>query len=120
LNKILLVAVLVLSAIAQVVAEEATIKPLVVEKVVYIDVRTWVEHKVDHIDGDTRIHVSDIVSGVEAQFPDKNTLIKLYCERGVRAETALQKLIAAGYLNVKNVGGIDAVRESRFAGLRAD
>lgn len=83
---------------------------------VYIDVRTWLEYKVDHIDGDTRIHVSDIVDGVNEQFPDKDTPIRLYCERGVRAETALQKLKAAGYLNVKNVGGIDDVRESRFNG----
>ncbi len=82
---------------------------------VYIDVRTWVEHKIDHIDGDTRIHVSNIVDGVTEQFPDKNTPIKLYCERGVRAQTALQKLKAAGYLNVENLGGIDEVRHSRFA-----
>ena len=81
---------------------------------VYIDVRTWLEHRVDHIDGDPRIHVSDIVGGVTEQYPDKSTPIKLYCERGVRAETALQKLKAAGYLNVENVGGIDDVRQSRF------
>jgi len=81
---------------------------------VYIDVRTWVEHKVDHIDGDTRIHVSDIVEGVNEQFPDKDTPIRLYCERGIRAERALNKLKAAGYLNVKNLGGIDEVRQSRF------
>ncbi len=82
---------------------------------VYIDVRTWVEHKVNNIEGDTRIHVSEIVEGVSEQFPDKQTPIRLYCERGVRAETALQKLKAAGYLNVKNLGGIDDVRKSRFS-----
>jgi len=82
---------------------------------VYIDVRTWVEHKVNNIDGDTRIHVSEIVEGVSEQFPDKQTPIRLYCERGVRAETALQRLEAAGYLNVKNLGGIEDVRKSRFS-----
>lgn len=84
------------------------------DQAVYIDVRTWLEYKVDHIDGDIRIHVSDIVDGVTAQYPDKETPIKLYCERGVRAEAALQKLKAAGYLNVENVGGIDEVRELRL------
>ena len=84
------------------------------DKAVYIDVRTWIEHRVNSIDGDTRIHVSDIVDGVNAKYPDKDTPIKLYCERGVRAETALQKLKAAGYLNVENVGGIDEVRRARF------
>ena len=84
------------------------------DDVIYIDVRTWFEHQVTNIEGDTRIHVADIVSGVEAQFPDKNTPIQLYCYAGVRAETAMQKLRAAGYLNVENAGGIDQVRESRF------
>jgi len=79
----------------------------------YIDVRTWTEYQVDHIDGDTRIHVSDIVEGVNEQFPDKTTPIRLYCRSGVRSGTALEKLKAAGYLNVENLGGIDDARAKR-------
>jgi len=106
MKNLILIFGLILAIAAQVVSAQSG--------EVYIDVRTWIEHKADHIDGDTRIHVSDIVDGVNEKFPDKETSIKLYCERGVRAETALQKLKAAGYLNVENVGGIDEVRKSRF------
>ena len=95
------------------VAKEVVVDQTVDERAVYIDVRTWVEYQVDHIEGDIRIHVSDIVSEVEMRFPNKGTPIKLYCERGVRAETARQKLIGAGYLNVMNAGGIDEVRATR-------
>ena len=82
---------------------------------VYIDVRTWLEHKVDHIDGDQRIHVSDIVAGVTDAYPDKETPIALYCRSGIRSETAMEKLKAAGYLNVSNLGGIDDAREARLS-----
>lgn len=119
MDKLRLIIVFVFAGITQgvVAIEELAVESVTDEKTVYIDVRTWVEYKVDHIDGDMRIHVSDIVSGVEMQFPDKTTLIKLYCERGVRAETARIKLSAAGYSNVVNAGGIDDVRESRFGSL---
>ncbi len=112
MKNILLVTLLVLAFSAQLV--NASDDP------VYIDVRTWIEYKVNHIEGDTRIHVSDIVDGVNEQFPDKNTPIKLYCERGVRAQTALEKLKAAGYLYVENLGGIDEVRQARFEGHTDD
>jgi len=80
---------------------------------VYIDVRTWAEYQIDHIDGDTRIHVSDIVQGVSQKYPDKNTPIRLYCRSGVRSGSALEKLNAAGYLDVQNLGGIDDARRKR-------
>jgi len=84
------------------------------EEPVYIDVRTWAEHKISHIEGDPRIHVSQIVEGVTAQFPDKSTPIRLYCVRGVRAQTAMERLQAEGYSDVENAGGIDHVRSLRF------
>lgn len=80
---------------------------------VYIDVRTWMEHQADHIPGDTRIHVSEIVEGVSELFPDKSTPIYLYCAAGGRAESAVEQLSEAGYTNVHNAGGIEDVRQSR-------
>jgi len=80
---------------------------------VYIDVRTWAEYQIDHIDGDTRIHVSEIVEGVSQQFSDKQTPIRLYCRSGIRSGSALEKLKAAGYINVENLGGIDDARLKR-------
>ena len=91
-------------------AQEAITLP---DNAVYIDVRTWLEHKVDHIEGDTRIHVSDIVEGVTEQFPAKDTPIRLYCRSGVRSSRALDKLKAKGYLDVQNLGGIKDARKLR-------
>ena len=83
------------------------------DNAVYIDVRTWVEHKVDHIDGDPRIHVSDIVEGVSKQYPAKDTPIRLYCRSGVRSSRATDRLKAQGYLDVQNIGGINDARKLR-------
>ena len=86
------------------------------KELVYIDVRTWVEHKINHIDGDPRIHISGLVKGVEKQFPDKSTPIRLYCAKGVRSGRGVAKLKEAGYLDVQNVGGIEDVKKLRFSG----
>ncbi len=81
--------------------------------VVYIDVRSWAEYQIDHIEGDTRIPLSDIADDVPLAFPDKQTPIRLYCARGGRAEQAKSLLTAAGYVNVENLGGIDNARRAR-------
>ena len=81
---------------------------------VYIDVRTWLEHQIDHVDGDLRIHASEILAGVSQAYPDKATPIHLYCAVGGRAARAADALRRAGYSNVHNAGGIDDVRKARF------
>ncbi len=58
------------------------------EQTAWVDVRSWLEYQIDHIDGDPRVPASDIVEGVSELYPDKNTPIRLYCAAGVRAGTA--------------------------------
>ena len=82
-------------------------------EVVWIDVRTSLEHKFDSIDGDIRISYSEIVPEVEKLFPEKNTAIRLYCRSGSRSGTAEQALKKAGYTDVENIGGIDDARKYR-------
>jgi len=41
----------------------------------------------------------------------KNTPIYLYCAVGGRAEKARQSLLAAGYSNVTNAGGLEDARK---------
>ena len=79
----------------------------------YIDVRSWAEYQIDHIEGDARIPLSDIAREVPLLVPDKHTPIRLYCARGGRAEQAKALLTSAGYLNVENLGGIDDARRVR-------
>jgi phage shock protein E len=80
---------------------------------VWIDVRSWVEYNLDHIEGDKHIHYTDIVEGVSSEIPDKNTPIRLYCAVGGRAGKAQSALVEAGYTDVKNMGGIDDARRVR-------
>lgn len=79
----------------------------------WIDVRTAREHAEDRIPGDPLIPHNNIVSGVSALFPDKDTDIRLYCRSGRRSGIAKSELEQAGYTEVTNVGGIDDARERR-------
>jgi len=81
--------------------------------VVWVDVRSWAEHAADNIEGDPRIHFSEIVTGVGEAYPDKSTPLRLYCAVGGRAGRGVEALRAAGYTNVENVGGIEDVRKLR-------
>lgn len=46
-------------------------------EVVWIDVRSALEHRWDHIDGDARISYDEIVQEISAIVPDKNTEVHL-------------------------------------------
>lgn len=83
------------------------------DEVVWVDVRSIIEHKIDHIDGDARISHADIVEEVSALHPEKETSIALYCRSGGRAGKALIALKEAGYENVRNVGSIEQARKER-------
>lgn len=82
-------------------------------EVIWIDVRSSIEHSIDSIEGDIRISHGDIAEEVSELFPDKNTQIHLYCRSGGRADKAMSALIGAGYTNVSNAGGIDDARKER-------
>lgn len=80
---------------------------------IWIDVRSVMEHAVDHIEGDMRITHDKITQKVSELLPDKSTEIKLYCRSGGRAGKAASALMEAGYTNVSNAGGIEDAREER-------
>ena len=94
-------------------AEKATQAQQAGHEIIWIDVRSWAEHQFDSIEGDPRIHFSEIVERVSETYPGKNTEIRLYCASGGRAQTALNSLKSAGYMNISNVGGIDRARKLR-------
>jgi phage shock protein E len=54
--------------------------------VIWIDVRSPLEHSIDSIDQDAFISHKRIVAGVSKTFPDKDADIRLYCLSGGRAE----------------------------------
>lgn len=83
------------------------------ESTVWIDVRSTLEHKLDHIDGDVLIPHREVVEEVSKRFPDKTTKLNLYCRAGGRAGVATDALRELGYTQVSNVGGIDNARRLR-------
>ena len=73
---------------------------------VIIDARTEAEFKEGHIENAILIPEYEITQRAEAELPDKNGLILVYCRSGRRSKIAAEHLVNLGYTNVKEFGGI--------------
>ncbi len=81
------------------------------DNAVWIDVRSPVEYVMGHLPQATRISHEDIEEGVAELHLARDTPIYLYCASGGRAGIAKERLQAAGYTNVTNVGGLEDARQ---------
>ena len=73
---------------------------------VIIDARTEDEFSKGHIEGAILIPEYEVANRAEGIIPDKDTLILVYCRSGRRSKIAAEALVALGYTNVKEFGGI--------------
>jgi rhodanese-related sulfurtransferase len=73
---------------------------------VIIDARTEAEFAEGHIAGAILIPEYEIAARAEGELPDKDALILVYCRSGRRSKIASEALVALGYTNVKEFGGI--------------
>ena len=71
-----------------------------------LDVRRPDEFAVGHIPGAINVPNEDIGDEEITQLPDKNQLILVYCRSGNRSKQASAKLVALGYTNIVEFGGI--------------
>lgn len=71
-----------------------------------IDVRTADEYAQGHLTGARQIDYQQVVAVLDQQKLDKQTPIRLYCHSGRRAELARQALLADGFSQVENLGGM--------------
>ena len=71
-----------------------------------IDARTEEEFAAGHIKGAIMIPEYEIAARAEAELPDKDALILVYCRSGRRSKIASEELVKLGYTNVKEFGGI--------------
>ncbi len=73
---------------------------------ILLDVRRADEFAAGHIPG--AIHVANESIGSEEipELPDPDQLILVYCRSGNRSKQAAQKLVALGYTNIVEIGGI--------------
>lgn len=75
---------------------------------ILIDVRSMQEYKEGHIDGAICIPHYEISYRIEREVPDKNALIVVYCQYGIRSKKAAEILLKKGYTNVYHIkNGLD-------------
>ena len=73
---------------------------------VLLDVRTEAEFREKRITGAILIPYNEIRERAEAELPDKNAVILVYCRSGRRSALAAATLAALGFVNVYDFGGI--------------
>ena len=103
------------SRVREISVEEVKRKAEAGERFHFIDVREDHEWEKDHAAGAEHLGRGIIERDIEAQVPDKEAEIVLYCGGGYRSALAADNLQKMGYRMVKSMaGGIRAWREAGF------
>ena len=76
------------------------------EDFILLDVRRADEFAAGHIPGAVNLPNEKIGTEEIASLPDKNQTIYIYCRSGNRSKQAADKLLALGYMNLIEFGGI--------------
>ena len=74
---------------------------------IILDVRTVEEFSDKHIPGAINIPNETIGTQEIPELPDQDQLILVYCRSGNRSKQASEKLVALGYTNIVEFGGIN-------------
>ena len=73
---------------------------------IVVDARTHDEFAQGHVPGAICIPVQEIGTTPPAELPDKDQMILIYCRSGNRSVQAADKLVAMGYTNIVEFGGL--------------
>ncbi len=73
---------------------------------IILDVRRADEFAAGHIPGAINVANEDIDKVQPAELPDMEQKIYVYCRSGRRSKLAAAKLVAMGYTNICEIGGI--------------
>jgi len=74
---------------------------------IILDVRTPSEFTDKRIPGAINVPNETIGTAQIPELPDKDQLILVYCRSGNRSKQASEKLVALGYTNIVEFGGIN-------------
>ena len=74
--------------------------------VTIVDVRTEEEDADGHVPGAILVPLQTIGDENPDQLPDTDAPLIIYCRTGVRSKQASDKLVALGYKNIYDMGGI--------------
>lgn len=94
------------SSYARISAEDAQAQMQQAEAFVLLDVRTPEEYAEGHIEGALLIPHTELEARAGAELPNKELPIFVYCRSGNRSKTASLELLAMGYTEVYDFGGI--------------
>ena len=72
-----------------------------------VDVRTAEEFAAGHIPGAVNVPVESIGEVQPAELPDTGQRLFVYCRTGKRSADASEKLVALGYTDIVDIGGLD-------------
>ena len=87
-------------------AEDAKARMDSGDEIIVLDVRTKDEFNTGHIPGAILLPNETIIDTQPDLLPDLDAEILVYCRSGNRSAQAAKKLIAMGYTNVYDFGGI--------------
>jgi len=87
---------------------------------VLLDVRTPAEFRGRRIAGAVLIPHTEIERRAPSELPDKNAVIFVYCQAGVRSANAARTLAELGYTQVFDFGGIADWRFETVSGTGVD
>ena len=113
----ILMALLLLSGCAAQVQKEQSYRQINMDEAIammeaendyiILDVRTPEEFSEKHIPGAINVANETVGSEEIPELPDKDQLILVYCRSGNRSKQASEKLVALGYTNIVEFGGIN-------------
>lgn len=76
-----------------------------------IDVRSSSEFASGHLPNAVNFPLADIKTSLPLRVGDKNRILLLHCQSGMRSSIAVEKLKSAGYTRVYNLGSLSRARE---------
>ncbi|MEI6654786.1 MAG: rhodanese-like domain-containing protein [Verrucomicrobiota bacterium] len=76
-----------------------------------IDVRSPGEFDSGHLPSAINIPLDEIATALPPRVPDKNQVLLLHCQSGMRSGIAKQKLKAMGYTNAYNLGSFSRAQD---------
>ncbi len=77
------------------------------EGAVLIDVRDAGEHAEKAVKGSVCIPLDELEERLTEEYPDPGQVLIFYCAKGIRSQSAVEKAVKLGYVEVYSMGSID-------------
>lgn len=93
-------------------ASPETLRKHLREGALVIDVRTPEEFRSGTVPGAMNIPLDELQKKLPQRVPDKNQVLLLHCQSGMRSLNGLRQLQRLGYKNVFNLGSLARAKQS--------